>query len=518
MKNVEDQLAAAVRSFGPAAARTKLRLLAAARRTLPRGSRRLERLREALAFVRAHPDDARVRGAAEKLAEALPSPAPIVYSYSYPVVQRLVGLFPGRIELAWGDLENPEPLGDVLQRLVTPGEQQGLDDIEIPLATWFERCRPAGRTDLEFLLALLERSGLPPAIQDHLYEGCDLPVRFEGPDPLRLSRPPARLYPRRRDFDRSRFPIEPVILRPLARVARGGRAEIDLALQALCARRLEIYPLTHADPRDVVVADADQGLQFVIAGVRPEARTALESLFFFLVLCNGVPLGYGPIGAFAGCSEVGINLFPEFRGGGIRLLYAQFMRVLRHVLGIECFYLTRYAMGEANPDAIATGAFWFYRRLGFRPVEPAVERRARAEEARMAADPAHRSDRRTLHALSHTEALLDLSNGRCRPLRFGALGIAESRLVASRFGGDRERARRASARRVGRQLGLDPGGRALRALAPLLTLIPGLGGWSPGERAALVRFIRAKDARSERRAPGLAGRHRALVRALHDMA
>ena len=89
-------------------------------------------------------------------------------------------------------------------------------------------------------------------------------------------------------------------------------------------------------------------------------------------------------------------------------------------------------MGEGNPAAIRSGAFWFYRKLGFLPDHPAVERIARAEEARKAARPGHRSDRRTLRKLSHTQAHLDLSGGRCRPFPFGALGVALSRWIAER--------------------------------------------------------------------------------------
>ena len=96
---------------------------------------------------------------------------------------------------------------------------------------------------------------------------------------------------------------------------------------------------------------------------------------------------------------MGINLFPEFRGGEIRHLYAQFMRVLHHHLGVEYFFLTSYGMGEGNEDAIRSGAFWFYRKLGFRAANPEVEALARTEEARMHAAPGYRSDRRMLRRL-----------------------------------------------------------------------------------------------------------------------
>jgi hypothetical protein len=194
------------------------------------------------------------------------------------------------------------------------------------------------------------------------------------------------------------------------------------------------------------------------------------------------------------------------------------MRVLYHLLGADYFFLTRYGMGEGNEDAIASGAFWFYRKLGLRPTNPEVEKIAREEEAKRAADPSYRCDRRTLRRLSHTEAYLDLSGGRHRPVDFGGLGLAQSRLLASRFGGDRALAEKRCAARLARALRVPPGGRTLRTLAPLLSLIRDLPAWSARERASLAGALRAKDAGSEARAAKVFARHSRLLEALRAIA
>jgi len=175
-------------------------------------------------------------------------------------------------------------------------------------------------------------------------------------------------------------------------------------------------------------------------------------------------------------------------------------------------------MGENNDEALRTGAFWFYRKLGLRPTNPAVEKIARAEEARMAADPRHRSSLRTLRRLSQTEAFLDLSGGVHRPMDLGKLGLAQSRLVESQFGGNRARAESRCASRMAALLGVNARGRALRALAPLLSLIPDLGSWNPWDRATLGSAIDAKDGRSEARATRLLTDHPRLGDALRQVA
>jgi len=339
-----------------------------------------------------------------------------------------------------------------------------------------------------------------------------------GPAKSELKLPGTRPSFQRDAIPRDRFPLAPYIRRPAGSVARGGAAVLRIALQALAARNLEIYPLIHASGNGVEVGGSGRGIRVALIGVEPAWRLPLETLVFFMLFKNGVPAAYGPAAVFAGCCEMGINLFPEFRGGEIRLLYGQLMRLLHHHMGAEYFFLTRYGMGVDNEEAIASGAFWFYRKLGFKPTNPAVEALAREEEARMAADPRHRSDRRMLRRLSRTEAYLDISKDGRRPLDFGRLSIAESRFLGEASGGNRRKAEAACAAGVGKLLGIDPRLRAVRAAAPTLSLIAGLRRWPRGDRDALRRFLLAKEAPSEARAARLSARMGRFVEALRLIA
>lgn len=513
------------RTFGPQAAREKLRLLAAVTAADGRGrgrraapARRTAAFAATLDFMRACPDDARVLTAVRAAIAGLPATGPVSYPYSYEVVLRLVRLHPDALEIDWEAFEEQGALLDALDLLVTPGEAQGLEDIRITLQDWFRRCRPpATRSDLAFFLSLLDRSGLDVRLQSQLYERCNAPIRYATPHRCAIALPAPRVRFQKAAFDRRLFPIAPLIRRRLPAVRRAGQPLIDVALRALCARSLEIYPLIHANPRDAWLVDGGRGVRIGLIGVPPGFRSPLETLHVFVVFRNEAAIAYGPAGVFLGCCELGVNLFPEFRGGEIRYAYAQIMRVLHHLLGVERFHLTRYAMGEGNDEAIESGAFWFYRRLGFWATNPAVETLARTEEARMAKRPGHRSDRRTLRRLSHTEASFDLSLGRRAPFDFGALGIAQSRFIATAFGGDRAAAEVRCARRIGRLLGLR-GSPALRAIAPTLAMIPDLARWPHRDLDALARIVRAKDAPSELRAARLFGRHRRLETALRTLA
>jgi hypothetical protein len=336
-------------------------------------------------------------------------------------------------------------------------------------------------------------------------------------------RPGRRVLYQRAPIEPEARPLAAIVAEPFARARRQsprqGEQIADLALRALAARDLEIFALGHANPRDVWLADCGRGIEIALLGVLPLCRDPLESHYGLLVLKNGVPLGYGPASVCFGCCELGLNLWPEFRGAEVRYLYPQILRAIHQVLGARFFYVKPYGMGVGNPDAIATGAFWFYRKLGFAAGNPRVERLARLEEAKMRADSTYRCDRATLRRLSRTEAFFDLSQGRCRRLELAPLGLAVSQLLGAR--GDRVAALRSCCEKAARLLGLGgwrrwpaPRRRGLELLAPLFGLIPGIARWPARDRSLLARLVRVKGGDSEAGADRLLQRHARLEAAL----
>jgi hypothetical protein len=388
-----------------------------------------------------------------------------------------------------------------------------LDDINLDLHSWFAAARPPSMaTDLEFLLALFTRAKLDHAARDLIFETCVVPIRYRLAEPgtanCEITWPVDRVHYQKKDIERERQPLTAQIRRPVSDAGQvplaTGEAIIDLATRSLSARDLEIRTLTYANPQDVALCSCGRGLQVALMGVVPAYRDPLESHYCVLVVKNGVPIAYGPATVSIGCCEIGLNLFPEFRGGEIRFIYPQFMRAIHHVLGARYFFLTAYGMGENNPAAIRAGAFWFYRKMGFVASNPKVEALALKEEAKMHADPSYRSSVTMLRRLSHTEAHLELSRGECRKLDLSAIGVRQSRFLAKEFGVDRPRAEEQYIRRAARILGENDTGkassarrRAWRMLAPILCMIPDLPDWSPRDKQRLLRLVRTKGEPSE---------------------
>jgi hypothetical protein len=549
-----DELASVAHEFGPAKARVKLRLLREIARMDSLSSRRIVRLHDTLYFLRAYPDNPGVlkavracipvlrRATEHRTVDDRLHPSLLntgvpgssnAYRYSHAVLERLVELHPGALEIDWEAEFDEKPLTDALVLTIARSEMRGLEDGYATLDEWLEHSRrDDGETDLEVVLRLFRTSSLSPEQQKHVFEACDLPVTYHLRDPgtgrCEVVTQTERPTYQRRPIPRETFPLRPRIVRPPKRSRRlsprAGRRMLDLSLRALCSRNLEIYPLIYANPEEVALVDCGRGLQVLLTAMLPRFREVPETLLFFLILKNGVPIAYGPASVYLGCCEMGMNLFPEFRGGEVRFFYAQLMRALYHLAGVRYFFLTAYGMGEDNPEALKSGAFWFYRKMGFRATEPDVEALARAEERIMRRKPGYRCSLATLRRLSHTEAHFDLSRGECSPTHFARLGLAVSRHVTERFGGDRTRAQRVGGRRLANALGAVDFASwgvdertAMEQLGPVYGLIPDLHRWPVRDRRALLSAIRARGARNDMayaRRVAAHGRLREAIRAI----
>src|SRR5207302_1358287 len=98
--------------------------------------------------------------------------------------------------------------------------------------------------------------------------------------------------------------------------------------------------------------------------------------------------------------EAGFNLYYTFREGETAWLYARTLKLFREQLGVTCFSIDPYQIGHHNEEAIDSGAFWFYRKLGFRPALPEAARIAAREERKLGANAEYRTPAATLRKLA----------------------------------------------------------------------------------------------------------------------
>ncbi|MGA8273194.1 MAG: hypothetical protein WB919_16650, partial [Candidatus Sulfotelmatobacter sp.] len=177
----------------------------------------------------------------------------------------------------------------------------------------------------------------------------------------------------------------------------------------------------------------------------------------------------------------------------------------------RCISIYPYQIGQNNDEAIDSGAFWFYRKLGFRSGRADLRVQCEKEEHRIAADPKYRTPPRTLKRLAEAHMFYELQSPDIHNYNCGDwdtfstrnLGLLVNRRMARGFNGDSEKIRRASTAAVTRALKIKPAQwtegqlRSLENWSLVLALIPGLARWSADEKDRVIRIIRGKSGPSE---------------------
>jgi hypothetical protein len=505
-------------------------------------------LHESALFLRAYPDSAAVLDAAEaalrgiaarvrrleRLAGEMPdlldatgiAGTTVSCAFSLPVARWLASRFGGAVSIE-GIGEAEDRLGEALPAVLLPAEAEALADGYVLPREWLRRT--ARRGEPRRLVPLFDGASDP--VRSALFGAMDLTVRWDlhaGPGSRTLARAPGgRPVFRRRVAGRVRPDLLTEVRKgglPVAKV-RGAEARrwIDAAMTAVTARFREMHTFVHASERDVWVAEAGDGVRIALLGVRPDARHALRAFFGYLLVRNGVPVGYGDAVMLFDWGELNFHVFETFRQAGSARLYAAVVRLLRHRFGVRYLFLNPYQFGRRNEEAIRTGAFWFYEKLGFRPLDPALVRLWRADRRRLERDPSYRTPLPMLRKLATGPMGLVLDAPAAPLVRRYAgfhpvnLALAVSRRIEVRHGGDRRAAAAAAFDRARGTLGGSWSCAELTALqriAPFLDLIGDLETWSPAGRSTLAAAIRAKAAESEIDYLRATQAHGALRRAL----
>ena len=552
-----DALGAAAPRYTSGDREEKLRLLGRLAESPVQDPRALGHLHETLCFLQAYPDDGAVLGAVDRALTEFPARVKrlglastgqlhdsgiagttLNYPFSFPMARWLATRFPRDVDVLWEKFSEAERLQDSLILLLHRTEHDGFsDEGGLGWRRWLEVAK-GGRalTDLQLLLDLFDQAGLDGQVRDWLFESLALPIgwRLDAPGasrtfarlpwPRPYFHPPAHAAlsrPSPRDFISE-------VTRPLPSLNRASRplAEslIEAARRATATRLRELFAFAYANPDDVLVADPGRGLRIALIGLLPEWRLPLDGYYAYLALKNGVPVGYGAGWQLFDAIEVAVNVFESFRRGESAFIVGQVFRAYHQALGMRMMVVDPYQIGQDNPEALKSGAFYFYQRLGFRPRDPAVLRLSEQEQEKIARDRTYRTPLRALKELARSEIYLPLSAGdpdAKRRITASRLAALVTDHIARRFQGDRRRAGRDASARVAQALRVPEWTswphnerRAFEQLALVMALISDLPRWPAADRRRLVQVIRAKGDASEARYVRLLATHHRLRQSL----
>ena len=428
------------------------------------------------------------------------------------------------VSIAWDEVGSPARLAALLSRTLPFLSERSLADAGVGYEAWLSAALPRGRRDggLALLVDAIDGRAENDDLRAERWDLLGVPVRWKL-GASRASRtlarfPTGRLFVDPKPLLSRRDVSVAASLAPAPRVrrldSRSGAAFLDAARGAVAVRYRELHAFTRGNPLDVVRGDLGRGLAIWCCGLLPEHRLPLRAGYGFLLVRNGIPVGYGDAYALGDRLDLSFNVFYAFRDGESAFAWARTVAFFRARFGTRSVLVDPYQIGRENEEAVESGAFWFYRKLGFRPADPELDALVRREEARILREPGRRTPPSLLRRFAGSPVLLDLPGKRAlwRDVSVDGAGLGIQRRMAA-SGRLPEAFRRAARIRVARALDLGPGAlsgprvRAFDALAPFLDLVRGLSRLPAGEKKTLRALLAGKAGRSE--APSA----RALARA-----
>ena len=493
----------------------------------------LIRLHELLLFVRAYPHNTSVVQQTEKMLRDIPARVAqlrdldadiselehpelsgiaglsVTDTFTFPIVSWLAQLKPTALSFYWEWFEDENRIGEMWPTFLPLLEEDALVEAHIPFRDWLRNAR-GRQTEVCWLIDRFRRLRLTETQKAQLYNsqklylewrysyresrtGLRVPVKriFFHEDPL-IPRRDVRLE---EEFNRPTPPAQKLSLSK-------GTLALDVARNASTVRYRELYGFTNGDPRSVHQMSLGRGVNLVVFTLPPEKRLPLRAYHSAMIYKNGVPIGY-----FEGLSlfermESGFNLYYTFRDGETAWLYARILAVMKHLTGVTAFMLDPYQVGFDNEEGIESGAFWFYRKLGFRSTSSEIQNLTKNEEEKIAKRKNYRTPTTTLRKLAAAPMILELDDskkGNWDHFQLRQIGFAVQRLMAEKFSGDAERMRDGAVRMISSLLGIESriNDQSLEDFALMLSLVPGLDHWSTEEKDALCQIIEAKGKGSE---------------------
>ncbi len=426
---------------------------------------------------------------------------------------------PRNVDIAWDDYlddyESERPRGNSWPRFIPLLEEDADVEANIPWRRWLDAAR-GRKPALSWLLQRFAGLSIVPRQQAELYDSLRIPLRWRLEN-LKLSRTRNWSRPRRFYFhdaplvQRNQVSLRGELAKPAPRLEKlslaAGESVMQSIREIMVVRYRELYGTTLGDPHWVVRADLGRGIVMHFWGLPASRRLPLRAYLAGYTLKNGVPINYVEAIGLCEWVEVGFNTFYTYRQGETAWIYAQALRCICALTGATTISIYPYQIGENNDEAIDSGAFWFYRKLGFRSGRADLQKLCEKEEQKIAGNPKYRTSRRVLRQLAQAHLFFEIGSaadhGSWDRFSVRNLGLRINRHMATHFDGDSNLLRAASLSSVTAALNLSPSRlspaerQSLQNWSLVLALLPNFSKWNRSGKAKLIDIIRSKPGRNE---------------------
>jgi hypothetical protein len=366
-------------------------------------------------------------------------------SFGFDLTKHLVLQYKNQISIDTIDWECENGI-EILKLILPKCEQDILLLKEESITQWFIELAGEGQNVIEFLLRSLEEKFPEPDVCEYFFLKLKVYVKidFTGKLPSRSAITHTfnpvfyhdkELVRKINLFDELKIKVKG----PLPLNAQAKEQSWRTSQLMLLSLGRETDPLAYGRAEDVEVYDAGRGLSICLNGMRPGKRLPFESYIGYMAYKNGRPIAYGGAWIFGNRARIGLNVFEPYRGGESTWIFAAILRTYSLVFNIQHLLVDPYQIGKDNEEAIESGAFWFYYKLGFKPLQIPLKELAETEFAKMKESQQYRSSKAILRKLATSTLGIHLAND---AMHEEPMLIAQfiSNRIRTEYGGNREKA------------------------------------------------------------------------------
>ena len=365
------------------------------------------------------------------------------------------------------------------------------------------------QTDLEWLLQLIQQSNLDTKTQAIIYNQLGIFIQWKVSDvqssvsflrgtslPIYYHTKPLDKKNNLQDIIQQKLPT------PVKLTDKDKLRIINAAKMTLFYLYRETEPFTNANKDDITLFQLDKGISIALFGSCNDKRYSLESYIGYLVFKNNIPASYGGGWIFGERSQFGINILEPFRGGESGLIICELLRVYHQYYGATRFVVKPYQFGLHNPEAIKTGAFWFYYKLGFRPENKELRELALEEEKQKLVNPKYKSESSTLKKYTKSNLALTLSETSYPNYDSEVVSQKITNHINAHFNGDRQKALTVCFKQLKESLSIDKTWKPedieyAEQLAVLFHIQPNSKAWQLKHKKNIQLMIQLKSAKTE---------------------
>ncbi len=367
-------------------------------------------------------------------------------NFTYAKVKYLTQQFPNQVFIHSAS-SSVETQKAVLKLILPTVEYSKIHEGEKDIKTRIQEFNTKKQTDLEWLTQTIQESPLDHKSQAFAYNQLGIFIQWQVSDEKDsvsfLRGPNLPIYYQTKPLDKKhnlQEILQQKLPAPVKLTLKDKQQIIHSAKMALFYLYRETEPFTNATEHDITLFQLERGISIALFGSTPDKRYSLESYIGYMVFKNNIPASYGGGWIFGERSQFGINILESFRGGESGLIICELLRVYHQYYGATRFVVKPYQFGLHNAEAIKTGAFWFYYKLGFRPEDTKLRELALQEDEQKRINPSYKSEASTLRKYTKSNLALTLTKTAYPNYDSEVLSQRITKYINSNFNGNRQKA------------------------------------------------------------------------------